>query len=173
VRIPVYAGVRKIPKPYQWGVADATVFSFESAFWVTNMVANLVYTSFEYIDPEVQTAIADKYATFFAGLEQTDALAVQQWKWGQPGAALETATQFTVATGEKLVADWLLLWQRLFMKYFDLAIHTPVPGSWQPNVITQQVPQATYRRIVKETGQHYLLPSSGSGGKRLSKKVGI
>lgn len=137
-------------------------------------VANLAYTSFEYVDPEVQAAIADKYTVFFAGVAQTDAQAVQQWNAGDTGGALHTVTQFTVATGEKLIADWLLLWQRLFMKYFDLAIHTPVPGSWQPQVITQQVPQSTYRRIVAETGDHYLLPSSSTQrDKRLSKKVGF
>jgi hypothetical protein len=143
--------------------------------WLTIcvLVCSTAYNSFEYVDPEIQSAISAKYATFFAGVQKTDQIAMQKWQQGDIDGAVNTMTAFSVATGEQLVADWLLLWQRLFMKYFDLAIHTPVKGSWQPNVITQQVPQSTYRRITAETGDHYLMPNSGSREKTLAKKVGM
>ena len=81
-RIPVYAGVRAIPRQYAVGVADVTKFSFDSAFWVFNMVANLAYNSFEYVDPEVQQAIAAKLVEFENGLAATDAAVVAKWQAG-------------------------------------------------------------------------------------------
>ncbi len=35
-----------------------------------------------------------------------------------------------------------------------------------------QVPQSTYRRIVAETGDHYLMPNENKPQKQLSKQVG-
>jgi hypothetical protein len=158
-RIPLYAGIQDIPQPYAFGVADITVFSFASAFWVTNMVANLAYSNMQLVNPEVQSAIAAKFAEFQSGLAMTDAIAVKRWQAGDTAGALADATAFSKGVGEKLIPDWLLLWQRLFMKYFDLAVHTPVPGSWAPQISTQQVASATYRRVVSETGDKYLLPN--------------
>ena len=176
VRIPLYTGITAIPRQYAVGVADATVFSFESAFWVLNMVANAAYNNMAQIDPVVQAEIAARHAAYADALTATDAAVCSRYEAGDVAGALAQATAFSQGIGEQLIPDWLRLWQKLFITFFDLAIHVPQPGSWQPVVNPQQVTPNTYHRIVTDTGDRYLLTPAGSPHgareKKLTSRVG-
>lgn len=64
LRVPMYAATRSAPSKWAWGHGDTGRFQLDSAYWISNLVANLVYTNYDYIAPDVQQAIVDTEAGF-------------------------------------------------------------------------------------------------------------
>jgi len=84
--------------------------SFESAFWVYNMVANIAYGErYKDVFPLIQSKIAEIQNQLFEAVEKVDKEASELYKT-DPAKAIANITQFGVQTGEKLTKDWLEFW---------------------------------------------------------------
>jgi dipeptidase len=171
VHVPFYAGMKRIPKSYEDG--ELMVFSFDSAFWVFNMVNNFVYTRYTLMFPEVFKNIVDVENRYFSDVKKIDEEALNLIKQGQLDKALNYVTDTCVFMGDSLVASWLDLWKSLFTKYLDGDIRTRNPQSKIPKIVYPGYTEGWYKKIVSETGDHYKLPLklSASDPKLRNKKI--
>jgi len=147
VYIPVYCGIREVPKPYAEGSADFNSFSWDGAHWVFNFVANWTYTRYSDMIVDVQKVQRELESRFAA--ETPDVEKQAQVLFAQsPLQARDYLTQYSVKQGETTVARWRKLGEFLLWKYMDGNVrdekgkvtHPPYRPEW-------------YRAIVKEKGE--------------------
>lgn len=118
VYAPMYCGIRAIPESYAVGNGSMISWSETSAFWTFNLVTNWAYTRYNAIHPEIekyQQELESKFIRESAALdERATALAATD-----PEGTRSMITDFSVTTGNKLVADWKDFFHYLFMRYMD------------------------------------------------------
>lgn len=181
VHTPVYSGSARLPPAFadRYGQlplgadpsavdADIQQFSFDSAFWIFNLLANFVYARYETLAPLVQQRMAVMERTYMELVESTDATAEKLWASGDEAAARDLLTEVSVSTGTQLVADWKTFFGELFARYRDGYDNVPLPVNicrsgvvhnctFRPAVASTPsgYPTPWYSRIVDESGSHY------------------
>ncbi|MCU0294197.1 MAG: C69 family dipeptidase, partial [Thermoanaerobaculaceae bacterium] len=146
VYIPMYCGIRAVPKPFAVGVADLFKFSWDSGFWVFNWVANWTYTRYADMIRDVQQVQRELEGTFLADQKEVEAAALVLHKQS-PELARDFLTKYSVAQGEMTVARWRALGELLVVKFMDGNVKTPSREVEHP-----KYPDFWYRSIVKERG---------------------
>ena len=71
--VPVYCGVNRIPDPFRRENNNITEFSFDSAFWMCNWVANMVYPRWSALIGDLRDAqleLEDYYEADQASVEE-------------------------------------------------------------------------------------------------------
>merc|ERR1711957_644566 len=106
VHAPFRASATRVSKSYTNAVGGAEVFSFDSAFWVFNMVANFAYYRYSEVAPIVASKIAEYEANFEAAVQAEDKHALTLWAVNQ-SEAVEFLTAAGEARGNSLVQEWL------------------------------------------------------------------
>jgi len=174
LHIPMYCGMKTVPFSFSEQNGDMMTFSFNSAFWVFNLVSNYVYARYSLLYPEVIREITNYEKEFINTLvPKIDKIALTLYNSGYVDAALDIITNFSVTSGDQVVEDWLNYFQYLFTKYMDGNRKFKVANSKIPRVETPGYPQKWYDRIVEETGDHYKIPKTnlGDGIKRTTSKL--
>jgi dipeptidase len=118
VYAPMYCGITKIPGSYAIGNGSMITWSDSSAYWAFSQVNNWAYTRYNVIHPEIATYQLQLENHFLSEVRIADRQAVGLFSQN-PVACREYLTGFSVSTGNKLVSDWKLFYQYLFMKYMD------------------------------------------------------
>lgn len=116
VYMPLYCSMTKAPKSYQTG--SIKEFSFESAFWVFNLVANLAYTKYSYVIKDIQPVQSELENGFFARQDSIEREAVKLYDKNK-GKAVKMLTDYSVSQAETVMKRWQKLWQYLVVKYND------------------------------------------------------
>ncbi len=118
VYAPMYCGIKKVPQSYAIGNGSMITWSETSAYWTFSMVNNWAYTRYNLIHPEIekyQQHLENQYA---GEVDVVDNKASEKYTMN-PATALDFITDYSVSTGDKLVSDWKVFYQYLFMKYID------------------------------------------------------
>ena len=163
---PMYSSITKVPYAFEVGNGSMMEFSFESGFWVFNLVSNFAYTRYSYIHPEIraeQTMLEEK---FLAETKEIDKKAFALYN-NDKSAAIAMLTDYSVKTGDETVKHWLNFYTYLFTKYMDGNIKTKreVPEGYKyvtPNLSQPGYGEDWYRKIVDETGDHFKMPGTPS-----------
>ena len=114
--IPLYCGIDTVPRPFTVGSSDK--FSWESAWWVFNFVANFANLKYSYMLPEIQAVQSEI---------EGDLLKLQPWVENtavdlhtfNPELLTRYLTDYSVAQAEKVVSRWRELGEYLITKYND------------------------------------------------------
>jgi len=146
VYVPIYCGVREVPKPYAVGTADFTAFNWNSAHWVFNFVSNWAYTRYSDMIVDVQKVQNELEGQFASETPEVESAARKLYEQS-PLLARDYLTNYCVKSGEMTVARWRKLGEFLLWKYMDGNVrdekgrvtHPPYRAEW-------------YRAIVKEKG---------------------
>lgn len=146
VYVPMYCGIRRVPPSFGTGVADLQTFSWGSAFWVFNWVANTAYSRYSDMIQDVQRVQWELEGAFLAEQPQVDN-AAQALYAQAPELARDYLTRYSVAKGEKVTARWRSLGEALLVKYVDGNVKDA-----QGHVTHPRYPDAWYRRIVDDHG---------------------
>lgn len=149
VYVPIYCGVTEAPSNYAVGTGTFYQFSWDSAFWVFNVVANWAYTRYSDIIKDVRIVQNELEGSFMAQQAETEAMALALYKQA-PGMARKFLTDYSSRMAATTVSRWRKLAESLFMKYMDGNVrdekgevqHPPYPEAW-------------YRGIVQENGELY------------------
>jgi len=157
VYLPMYAGITKVPKAYAVGTANFKKFSWESAFWVFNWVSNYAYTRYRDMIKDIKRVQVKLENEFFGAQAEFEKKAVALHKLA-PARADALLTAYAKTASERVVSRWRLLGQELLMRYLDGNVrnaegkvtHPPYPKGW-------------YKRIVTETGDHFLADPNKKG----------
>ncbi|MFC2131780.1 dipeptidase [Bacteroidota bacterium] len=116
VYMPLYCCMTRTPPSYSFG--SIKEFSFESAFWVFNLVANLAYTKYSYIYKDIQPVQQELENKFFAVQPAIEQAAMTLFKT-DPKLTVDFLTNYSVNESESVVARWQELWKSLVVKYND------------------------------------------------------
>jgi len=137
VYIPIYCGVRRAPPPFAAGVATLNRFSWDSAFWVFNFVANFSYSRYSDMIQDVQKAQRAFEGEFLSRQPEIEAAALDLHR-RSPDAARDYLTDYSVRQAERVVTRWKGLLEELLVKYMDGNVkdelgnvtHPPYPEEW-------------------------------------------
>ena len=159
VFVPMYCSITMPPDTYRQGNGAMMNFSFNSAFWVFNLVSNYAYTRYNIIHPEIKSKQELLERKFLKETSQLDTKAAETFK-SDPDVAVKLLTDYSVKTGNEVQKEWLQFYTYLFTKYMDGNIKeaVEVPEGYKYHVPKLKQPgysEEWYKRIVDETGDQF------------------
>jgi dipeptidase len=114
--VPLYAGISRVPHSFTVGSIDK--FSWDSAWWVFNFVANIANLKYSYMVEDilaVQKELEGRFLAMQPVVEET-ALALAE---KDTDLMREYLTQYSVGQGEEMVRRWKELGEYLLTTYND------------------------------------------------------
>ncbi len=143
VYIPMYCGIRQVPAAFADGVATLQRFSWDSAFWVFNALANYAYSRYSDMIQDVHKVQQGFESEFLARQPEIDAAALKKYQ-DSPEMARQFLTEYSTTQAARVVARWRVLLEELFVKYMDGNVKDELG-----NVTHPASPEEWYRAIAK------------------------
>ncbi|MDQ7827315.1 MAG: C69 family dipeptidase [Candidatus Eremiobacteraeota bacterium] len=149
VYVPLYAGIREVPKPFARGTGSFTEFSWDSAFWVFNFVSNFAYSRYCDMIKDIGKAQSELEAVYLARQAPVEEAALALYKQS-PELASGYLTDYSAKMADLCLSRWKKLLTELLIKYLDgnmkdergKVTHPGYPKDW-------------YERIIKDSGDYY------------------
>ena len=161
---PVYCSATKAPECYDPKDADGVTFSWNSAFWVQNWVANMTYPRYSQLFPGLEAArqeLEDAYAARQASVEKQ---AVELLRYDADRAAAYL-TDYSAECARQMMERWTRLGQYLIVKYNDQTVKPEKDGQFErtPEGLGARPARPGFNDnykevIIRETGDKYLVP---------------
>ncbi|MDR2806184.1 MAG: C69 family dipeptidase [Dysgonamonadaceae bacterium] len=153
---PMYGSITETPECYRVGVGDFTHFTWKSAFWVHNWVANMAYARYNQIildTKPLQDRLENGYLDIQSSIEQ-EALAFSDRE-----KRLAYLTAYSTDVAQQALQEWKQLGEYLIVKYMDGGIKkeengkflkNPYGGSLYPH--RPKMDEKYLREIIRQTG---------------------
>jgi len=154
---PVYCGNTIQPACYNTKGADAVTFSSDNAFWLCNMVSNMVYPRYSQLFPELKAVRDSLETSYFANQASIEKQAADLYQTDK-AAALKLLNNYSNAKADEMLANWKRLATRIIVKYNDMAVKKEKDGKLLQSVTRPGYPISFGRKLVKETGDWYAVP---------------
>lgn len=158
---PVYCCSTVCPEPYAERTADPFTFSLKSAYWVCNALSNFVYPRYSQLFPDVQQ-VRDQLDR---ELEDMQAKIDTEAQAKNEAEAISHLTGYSCRAASMMMDRWRQLFERLIVKYNDMAIKPEENGQYKRTAGGDHMPLTRvgyperYRKvIVEKTGDRYLVP---------------
>jgi dipeptidase len=152
---PLYCCITEVPKPFATG--SIKEFSWDSAWWVTNLVSNYANLKFNRIAPEIVKVQREVEADIFEMRLEVEAEAAKIIKRTDATDANKTAatqhylTGFSVGMGHFVFHRWKKLATNIFTKFNDgyireddgtyPSVGDPYPDTWLRRVVEERPEQ--------------------------------
>lgn len=160
--VPVYCCTNRVPECFtRVDGADYITFSWNSAFWIYNWVANMVYPRYDLMIGdlrEVQQSLEQSFFTAQPGIEQV----AQELYKKDPQEAVRFLTGYTNQMAQSAFESWKKLGEFLVVKYNDGVTKRVKNGRFERNaigqparVIRQGYPEDFLKEYVRQTGERY------------------
>jgi dipeptidase len=159
VYTPMYPCMTRTPECYRVGNGDFTHFSWTSAFWVHNWVANMAYSRYNQMLVDaiyLQDKLENGYFATQPSIEQKAKELLQTDR----KQAVALLTNYSIDAAQDALNKWKSLGEYLIVKYMDGVvkkekdgefIHNEYGGSQYPN--RPKFDEKYLRAIVKEKGE--------------------
>lgn len=157
VYTPVYCGNTVQPACYNTKGADAVTFSSDNAFWLCNMVSNMVYPRYSQLFPELKAVRDSLETSYFANQTSIEKQAADLYQTDK-AAALKLLNNYSNTKADEMLASWKHLATRIIVKYNDMAVKKEKDGKLLQSVTRPGYPASFGRKLVKETGDWYAVP---------------
>lgn len=154
---PVYCGNTVQPACYNTKGADAVTFSSDNAFWLCNMVSNMVYPRYSQLFPELKAVRDSLETSYFANQALIEKQAADLYQTDK-AAALKLLNNYSNTKADEMLASWKHLAARIIVKYNDMAVKKEKDGKLLQSVTRPGYPASFGRKLVKETGDWYAVP---------------
>lgn len=161
---PVYCCATHVPEPYAAETADDHTFSWKSAFWVCNWVANMTYPRYSQLFPTVEKVRNEIEDGLIAAQPQVEREAIALLA-ADEAAGKAYLDQYTNRCAREMLTRWKELGEYLIVKFNDQTIKPEDANGYRltPDglAVFPQRPgfDAQQREIiVRETGDKYLKP---------------
>ena len=158
---PVYCCTDRLPECYKSTTADCVTFSWDSAFWIYNWVADMIRPRYSLMIDDmraVQNQLEDTYEDAQAGIEQAAVALLEK----DAAKGKEFLTNYTCMTAQAAVDSWKKLGEFLIVKYNDGVVKKVNPdGSFKRSetgtavLVRPGYPQEFLNELVKATGERY------------------
>jgi len=156
---PVYSSSLSVPECYRVGNGDLYTFSWTSAFWVHNWVANMAYGKYSFMIQDirkVQQELEDCYRQMIPAIDKA---AIELFN-KDPNEARLFLTWFSTTTADNATARWKTLGEYLLVKYIDGNVKKEENGQFKRSPYGMPVSpdfpgynEAYYRQIVNDAGE--------------------
>lgn len=160
ILMPMYCNLTEIPKAVKVGNGDILTFSWTSAFWVFNWVAQMTYNRYEYMIQDVrkrqqklEEEINHRVELFDSALQTTSV----------KNTSLQVNV-FCADLAEHVVSEWKNLGEFLMVKYLDGNLHPEKDGKFLRTKhgapVSPKHPgynEDYYRSIVEKTGDKFIM----------------
>ena len=127
VYTPMYACITEPPKCYRVGTADFTTFSWESAFWVHNWVANMAYARYNQMITDVEPVQNEIENTFLQMQPDIEKTAMEAEN------PIVFLTAYSAQTAQAVQDRWKELGTYLIVKYADGVVKKEKNGRFIQN----------------------------------------
>ena len=154
---PVYCGNTVQPACYNTKGADAVTFSSDNAFWLCNMVSNMVYPRYSQLFPELKAVRDSLETSYFANQTSIEKQAADLYQTDK-AAALKLLNNYSNTKADGMLVSWKRLATRIIVKYNDMAVKKEKDGKLLQSVTRPGYPASFGRKLVKETGDWYAVP---------------
>lgn len=118
VYTPMYASMTKVPYNFSHGVGSLSQFTWDSAFWVFNFVANFSYPRYSVVIDDVKMKQNELEGRYFAQQENIESTALSLLK-NSKGEAIEYLTNYSISSAEDTYKTWKQFGEHLLLKYMD------------------------------------------------------
>ncbi len=166
VYVPMYMGMNDIPENFAVGNGNLLEFTWNSAFWVFNWVANQAYHRYNFMIEDIrkqQKALEDKFETLTPVVDQAAKTLFQK----DPAMAKDFLTDFSHSQASLTYNTWKKLGEFLMVKYLDGNLHEEKDGKFlrneHGNPKHAKFPgysDSFYKKIVDGTGDHLKVKES-------------
>ncbi len=163
---PVYCGVADIPQCYVRvkGVQDDVTFSWKSAFWLQNVVSNMVYPYYSKMYPDLRKTIDKLERQYVAEVEKTDSEAKSLTE-SQSNAVGRYLASYSNGAADLMMQSWDKLYKYLVVKHNDMVVKKETAdGTFQmtehglaDSPLRSGYPEKFGKRVVEETCDRYLM----------------
>jgi dipeptidase len=149
--LPFYCGIESVPQSYANGGWSADKFSWDSAWWVFNVTADLADNKFSYMMPEIRAAQKEIESNLLAMQPAVEKTAVELART-DPKLATRYLTDYSIVHAELTVSRWRALFEHLVTKYND--------GYVRSHGRSQEVgyPEAWLREVVRQWPDRFRIP---------------
>lgn len=162
---PVYCCTDQVPQCYtRVDGADYITFSWRSAFWIYNWVANMVYPFYDRMMPDVRAVQQELETTFAQAQEGVESAALRLLE-KDPAAAKRFLTNYTGMAAQSTLDAWKQLGEFLIVKFADGVERKVKSGQFERNSIGQPAgvdrpgfPKDFLEEYVRQTGNRYKMP---------------
>jgi dipeptidase len=151
--VPLYAGNTAVPPSF--GRGSLRAFSWDSAWWVFNVVANFSQLKFSYMVKDIQKVQQELEGNFFALQPAIEKTALDMRK-DDPERSRRFLTDYSVNAGEQVVRRWKELAERLFTVYNDGYVQDAKGEAQELGY-----PEAWLREVVTSRPEQLKLPGDG------------
>ncbi len=151
---PLYAGISAVPPSFARGSLHR--FSWDSAWWVFNLVANYAQLKYSTMVKDIVKVQRELEGNFFALQPAVEKTALDMMK-SDPARAKRFLTDYSVGAGEEVFARWQELAAHLFTKYNDGYVQD---DKGEPQELGY--PEEWLREVVKERPEQFKLPAQSS-----------
>ena len=149
--IPLYCAIDALPEPFV--VGDYKKFSFESAWWVWNVVSNLTYDRWSRVFPDVQAVQRERESALLA-MQPAIEEAAAKLAATDPTLARSFLTNYSISTGEAVFRRWKELAESILTRHVDGYVQQPGGRSRAPGY-----PAEWLERVVKDRPDQFKLPA--------------
>ena len=156
---PIYCSVYDAPECYRVGNGDLLNFSWTSAFWMHNWVANMAYHKYSFMIEDirkVQQELENGYQQTIPAIDE----AAKKLYAESPEEARKFLTWFSTTTADEATARWKKLGEYLIVKYIDGNVKKEENGQFKRNAYGLPAypdfpgyDENYYRRIVRSAGE--------------------
>lgn len=155
---PIYCSSLRTPECYRVGNGDMMHFSWTSAFWVHNWVANMAYARYAPMIKDIRPVQRELEQGFEKAVAEMDAKVLKLYQ-KDPMKARECLTKFSCETADNATYRWKQLGEYLLVKYMDGNMKKEENGQFKTNghglSAMPDFPgydKAYYEQIAKTTG---------------------
>ena len=157
--VPIYCGSTQTPECFDASVANGQTFSFKSAFWMQNWVANMVYPRYNLMIGDLREAQSELENRFHGDQSVVEALAKAQYDGGDKDGAVKMLNDYSIRASQQMMDRWMQLAQLLIVKYNDFKVRPSENGKVVRGRATDYpIPQGFLEQMAKVSGDRYLVP---------------
>ncbi|MBR1541773.1 MAG: C69 family dipeptidase [Bacteroidaceae bacterium] len=162
--VPVYCGVQEVPEAFRRENNLSNEYSEKSAFWVNNVVANMIYPRYSVMIGDLRDAQTE-LEDFYAADQEQVLKDVEKLTKREKAAYL---TNKTAAYTKQMMERWDKLFRLIAVKHNDQIMKPSENGVViQGQRSTPGYDQQFREAIAKSTGDRYVMPENAEDIKSL------
>ncbi len=150
--IPLYCSIGALPQPYTRG--DYRRFSWDSAWWITNLVSNLAYDRWSRVYPDIQQAQREQESALLKMQPVIEETAVKL-ATTDPALMQSFLTTYSVSSGEAVFHRWQDLASAILTKHVDGYVKNSSGRPQSPGYSKDWL-----REVVKQRSEQFKLPQN-------------
>jgi dipeptidase len=148
--VPFYCCINEIPESYT--VGNIHQFSWDSAWWAFNFVANFANIKYKSMIQDIK-AVQETIETEFFDLQPAIELTAKTLYQTNKKLMVKYLTDYSVSRGETTVEKWRDLGKFLVMKYNDGYVKDE-----KGRIVEHGYPQEWLQKVIKSRAEQFKLP---------------